>query len=50
MRYIARFNPMQEIVNLQDAFERVFELRERQRNMSNGNQPTYRLSSGCFRE
>ena len=50
MRYIARFNPIQDIVNLQDAFERAFDIRWRQPIASNGNTPGYRLPLDVFEQ
>ena len=48
MRYITRFNPMQDIVNLQDAFERALDFRWPYTAASNGHKSSYRLPLDVF--
>lgn len=50
MRYIARFNPIQDIVNLQDAFERAFDFRWPPTSVSPENKANYRLPLDVFEE
>ncbi|MCY4009639.1 MAG: Hsp20/alpha crystallin family protein [Anaerolineaceae bacterium] len=48
MRYIARFNPVQDLVNLQDAFERAFDFRWPSHAGSAENKANYRLPLDVF--
>lgn len=50
MRYIARFNPLQDIGNLQDAFERAFDIRWPNPTVSDGKNPRYRLPLDVFEQ
>lgn len=50
MRYIARFNPLQDIISLQDAFERAFDIRWRHPTASEGKNPRFRLPLDVFEQ
>ena len=50
MRYIARFNPLQDIVSLQDAFDRAFDIRWRHPTTSEGKSPRFRLPLDVFEQ
>ncbi len=49
MRYIAHFNPLQNIVNFQNAFERAFDMDWSQPS-ANGNSPRSRLPLDVFEQ
>ena len=50
MRYIARFNPLHEIISLQDAFERAFDIRWRQPEQTGDHRPRFRLPLDVFEQ